>query len=83
MGRRKRRYDKSLCTLRNEIERFFNRRKHCRRIATQYDTTDSSLFGFLTLATMHLHWRQIVHTNYEIEIQTMASHTWRLVIPSE
>lgn len=54
-GSRKRRYDKSLYTLRNEIERFFNRLKHCRRIATRYDKTDSSFFGFLTFAATLLH----------------------------
>ena len=52
-GSRKSRYDKSLYTLRNEIERFFDRRKQCRRIASRYDKID---FGFLTFAAALLHY---------------------------
>lgn len=51
-GSRRRRYDKTLYKLRNEVERFFNRLKHYRRVATRYDKTDSSYFGFLTLAAV-------------------------------
>ena len=51
-GTRRRRYDKKLYKLRNVIERFFNRLKHYRRIATRYDKTDTSYMGFLSLATM-------------------------------
>ena len=38
--------------LRNHIERFFNRLKHYRRVATRYDKTDSSFNGFLNLAAI-------------------------------
>jgi transposase len=41
-GIRRRRYDKNLYKKRNIIERFFNRIKHYRRIATRYDKTDTN-----------------------------------------
>ena len=53
-GIRRRSYNKELYKLRNVIERFFNRLKHFRRIATRYDKTDASLMGFLTFAAILL-----------------------------
>ena len=53
-GTRRRRHDKTLYKIRNEIERFFNRLKHYRRIATRYDKTDESFLGFLSLAALLL-----------------------------
>ena len=38
--------------LRNVVERFFNRAKHHRRVATRYDKTDSSDFSFVCLASI-------------------------------
>jgi len=51
-GYRRRRYDKTRYKLRNVIERFFNRLKHYRRVATRYDKTDRNYFGFVCLATL-------------------------------
>ena len=42
--------DENLYKDRNKIERFFNRIKHYRRIATRYDKTASSFLAFLHLA---------------------------------
>jgi transposase len=42
--------DKNLYQDRNKIERFFNRIKHYRRIATRYDKTATSFLAFLHLA---------------------------------
>jgi len=51
-GIRKRRYNKQSYKLRNVIERFFNRIKHYRRVATRSDKTDESYLGFVTLAAL-------------------------------
>lgn len=42
-------YDKDLYKERNLIERFFNKIKHFRRIATRYDKTETSFFSMLSL----------------------------------
>lgn len=47
--------------LRNRIERFFNRLKHSRRIATRYDKLASSFLGFVQIATIR-QWIRFVHT---------------------
>jgi transposase len=39
---------------RNRIERFFNRIKHCRRIATRYDKLASNYLAFVQLASIRL-----------------------------
>jgi transposase len=49
---RKRRHDRTRYKLRNVVERFFNRLKHFRRIATRYDKTDANYQGFLCLAAL-------------------------------
>lgn len=49
---RRRRYDRTKYKLRNVVERFFNRVKHYRRVATRYEKTDPNYFGFLCLATL-------------------------------
>ena len=51
-GSRRRRYDRTRYKLRNEVERFFNRVKHYRRVATRYDKTDPNYFGFVCLASL-------------------------------
>lgn len=48
---RRRRYDRTRYKLRNVVERFFNRVKHYRRVATRYDKTDHNYFGFVCLAS--------------------------------
>lgn len=51
-GIRRRRYDREKYKLRNVIERFFNRVKHYRRVATRYEKTARNYFGFLYLASL-------------------------------
>ena len=53
---RKRRhgYDKPLYKERNRVERFFNRIKQCRRIATRYDKLADTFMGFVILASIML-----------------------------
>jgi transposase len=45
-------YDRTRYKLRNRVERFFNRLKHCRRVATRYDKLDANYEGFLCLAAL-------------------------------
>ena len=47
--------------LRNRIERFFNKIKNSRRVATRYDKLTSSFLGFVQLATIRI-WIRFVHT---------------------
>ena len=49
-----------LYATRNRIERFFNRLKNSRRVATRYDHTASSFLGFAKLATIK-QWISFVH----------------------
>ena len=51
-GTRRRRYDRTKYKLRNVIERFFNRIKHFRRVATRYEKTDTNYLGFVCLASL-------------------------------
>jgi len=39
---------------RNLVERFFNRIKHCRRIATRYDKHAANYLAFVQLASIRL-----------------------------
>lgn len=50
LRREQRAIDKEKYKNRNLIERFFNRLKHYRRIATRYDKTDTSFLAFVHLA---------------------------------
>jgi len=47
----RREYDRVAYRNRNQIERFFNRLKHFRRIATRYDKLASSFFALIPLAS--------------------------------
>jgi transposase len=51
-GTRRRRYDRTKYKLRNVVERFINRIKHYRRVATRYEKTDPNYLGFLCLASL-------------------------------
>jgi len=51
---------RALYALRNCIERFINRLKNSRRIATRYDHTASSFLGFAMLASIR-QWISFVH----------------------
>jgi putative transposase len=50
--RRSRAYDKALYRERNLIERFFNRLKQFRRVATRYDKLLANFLGFAKLAAI-------------------------------
>jgi transposase len=47
--------------LRNRIERFFNRAKNSRRVATRYDKLIESFAAFVLLACIRV-WIRFVHT---------------------
>jgi transposase len=53
--------DQATYAMRNRIERFFNKIKHSRRVATRYDKLQSSFLGFVQLATIRC-WIKFVHT---------------------
>ena len=53
--------DKATYAMRNRIERFFNKIKYSRRVATRYDKLASSFLGFVQLATIRC-WIRFVHT---------------------
>jgi transposase len=53
--------DKAIYALRNRIERYFNRIKNSRRVATRYDKLVESFAAFVLLATIRL-WIRFVHT---------------------
>jgi transposase len=48
---RKRRHDRQRYKLRNVVERFINRIKHCRRVATRYEKLAANFMGFVQLAS--------------------------------
>ena len=48
----KREYDKHLYKERNLAERFINRIKQCRRVATQYEKTARNFLGFVHVAAI-------------------------------
>jgi transposase len=52
--------DRVIYALRNRIERFINRLKNNRRIATRYDHTSASFLGFVLLGCIRL-WIRFVH----------------------
>jgi transposase len=51
-GCRVRRHDRQKYKLRNVVERFINRIKHCRRVATRYDKLAVTFLGFVQLASI-------------------------------
>jgi transposase len=52
--------DQALYALRNRIERFFNRAKNSRRVATRYDKLIESFAAFVLLASIRI-WIKFVH----------------------
>ncbi len=50
--------DMTIYTLRNMVERCFNKLKNTRRLATRYDKTAGSFLGFVDLACIRLWLRQ-------------------------
>ena len=53
--------EKAIYGLRNRIERFFNRLKNSRRVATRFDKLIESFAAFVLLATIRT-WIRFVHT---------------------
>jgi transposase len=56
------RWTKALYRERNRVERFFNRLKQFRRIATRYDKLGANFFAFIKLASMRIWLRSIEST---------------------
>jgi transposase len=56
------RWTKVLYRERNRVERFFNRLKQFRRIATRYDKLGANFFAFIKLASMRIWLRSIEST---------------------
>ena len=56
------RWKKSLYRQRNHVERFFNKLKQFRRIATRYDKLGANFFTFVKLASMRIWLRSIEST---------------------
>ena len=50
-------YDKDIYKERNRIERFFNKLKHFRRVATRYDKLLVNFMGFVTIAAIAIQLR--------------------------
>jgi transposase len=53
-GHRYRRHDAERYKLRNVVERFINRLKHFRRVATRYEKHAENFFGFVCLASLKM-----------------------------
>lgn len=49
---RRKAYGKTRYKHRNQVERFFNRIKHCRRVATRYEKTIENFASFIWLAAL-------------------------------
>ena len=62
-------HSRHLCRTRNLVERFFNKIKHCRRIATRYDKLAANYLTFVKLASIRV-WLRV----YEC---TSQSRPWR------
>ena len=64
MVRRKKhfRWTKALYRERNHVERFFNKLKQFRRIATRYDKLGASFLAFIQLAAVRISLRSIEST---------------------
>ncbi len=52
--------DRALYSLRNRIERYFNRIKNARRVATRYDKTTASFLGFVQITSARI-WLRFVN----------------------
>jgi transposase len=55
--------DPLLYAMRNRIERFFNKLKNARRVATRYDKTADSFMAFIQLASIKI-WLQILGSEW-------------------
>ena len=59
-------YDADLCRERNIIERFFNKLKQFRRVATRYDKLLANFMGFVKLAAIAI-WLKYLNGHYRLE----------------
>lgn len=50
----------AIYSLRNRIERFFNKLKNARRVATRYDKTSDSFLGFVQITSIRI-WLRFVN----------------------
>jgi hypothetical protein len=57
---------------RNTGERFFNRIKHCRRVATRYDKLAANYLAFVQLASIRLWLRVNESTSSHVESKFAA-----------
>ena len=46
--------ERAIYRLRNRIERFFNKLKNARRVATRYDKTADSFLGFMQISSIRI-----------------------------
>lgn len=53
--------DRSLYSMRNLVERCFNKLKNARRVATRYDKTAESFLGFIDITSIRL-WLRLLST---------------------
>lgn len=60
--KRKYRWKKAIYRERNLVERFFNKLKQFRRIATRYDKLGATFFAFIQLAAVRIFLRSIEST---------------------
>jgi transposase len=60
--KKKFRWNKTLYRERNHVERFFNKLKQFRRIATRYDKLGATFFAFIKLAAVRIWLRSIEST---------------------
>jgi transposase len=61
-GEKKFQWSKAIYRERNHVERFFNKLKQFRRIATRYDKLSATFFAFVQLASVHIWLRSIEST---------------------
>jgi len=75
--------NRSLYAMRNRIERFFNRLKECRRVATRCGHSGTSLIGFVKLAAIKIPIR-FVHATWRIAAcgQILVGRAMTRVCPS-
>jgi transposase len=63
---------------RNQVERFFNKIKRCRRVATRYDRLAANYLAFVQLASIRL-WLRVNESAFLVRIPTAR---WELIYRS-
>jgi putative transposase len=67
-----RNYDLELYKERNIIERFFNKLKQLRRVATRYDKLLANFMGFVKLAAIGI-WLRLLNRHYRLAQEMVAA----------